>query len=189
MRKERFSESAEGTARKIVPVNGREAALLILLQIWEERAYTAIALNRVLRQTKLEEQDRRFATELVNGSVKAKGTLDFILGQMVNRPLQKLEPVVRYILHLGLYQIFYLDRIPDSAACNESVNLAKKFSHKGTDKFVNGVLRNSVRQKILRMFHCDSVIPDGWYSAGGNSSVKMKPKPCAAGITNRPVCA
>ena len=148
MRKERFSESAEGTARKIVPVNGREAALLILLQIWEERAYTAIALNRVLRQTKLEEQDRRFATELVNGSVKAKGTLDFILGQMVNRPLQKLEPVVRYILHLGLYQIFYLDRIPDSAACNESVNLAKKFSHKGTDKFVNGVLRSSVRQKM-----------------------------------------
>ena len=129
-------------------MNGREAALLILLQIWEESAYTAIALNRVLRQTKLEEQDRRFATELVNGSVKAKGTLDFILGQMVNRPLQKLEPVVRYILHLGLYQIFYLDRIPDSAACNESVNLAKKFSHKGTDKFVNGVLRSSVRQKM-----------------------------------------
>ena len=119
-----------------------------MLQIWEERAYTAIALNRVLRQTKLEEQDRRFATELVNGSVKARGTLDFILGQMVNRPLQKLEPVVRYILHLGLYQIFYLDRIPDSAACNESVNLAKKFSHKGTDKFVNGVLRSSVRQKM-----------------------------------------
>ena len=148
MRKERFSESAEGTAKKIVPVNGREAALLILLQIWEERAYTAIALNRVLRQTKMEEQDRRFATELVNGSVKARGTLDFILGQMVNRPLQKLEPVVHYILHLGLYQIFYLDRIPDSAACNESVNLAKKFSHKGTDKFVNGVLRSSVRQKM-----------------------------------------
>ncbi|MBQ3365731.1 MAG: 16S rRNA (cytosine(967)-C(5))-methyltransferase RsmB [Acidaminococcaceae bacterium] len=131
----------------MVPVNGREAALLILLQIWEERAYTAIALNRVLRQTKLEEPDRRFATELVNGSVKARGTLDFILDQMVNRPLQKLEPVIHYILHLGLYQIFYLDRIPDSAACNESVNLAKKFSHKGTDKFVNGVLRSSVRQK------------------------------------------
>ena len=147
MRKERFAEPAKGTAGKTVPVNGREAALLVLLQIWEERAYTAIALNRVLRQTKLEEQDRRFATELVNGSVKARGTLDFILGQMVNRPIQKLEPAIRYILHLGLYQIFYLDRIPDSAACNESVNLVKKFSHKGADKFVNGVLRSSIRQK------------------------------------------
>lgn len=148
MRRERFSESVQGTAKRIVPANGREAALLVLLQIWEEGAYTAIALNRVLRQAKLEEQDRRFATELVNGAVKARGTLDFILGQMVDRPLQKLEPVIRHILHLGLFQIFYLDRIPDSAACNESVNLSKKFSHKGTDKFVNGVLRNSIRQKV-----------------------------------------
>ena len=147
MRKERFEGSAKGTAGKSIPMNGREAALLVLLQIWEEQAYTAIALNRVLRQAKLEEPDRRFATELVNGSVKAKGTLDFILGRLVDRPLQKLEPVIHYILHLGLYQIFYLDRIPDSAACNESVNLAKKFSHKGTDKFVNGVMRSSVRQK------------------------------------------
>lgn len=149
MRRERFSESVQGTAKRIVPANGREAALLVLLQIWEEGAYTAIALNRVLRQAKLEEQDRRFATELVNGAVKARGTLDFILGQMVDRPLQKLEPVIRHILHLGLFQIFYLDRIPDSAACNESVNLSKKFSHKGTDKFVNGVLRNSIRQKEI----------------------------------------
>ena len=149
MRKERFSKPVKGTAGKTVPVNGREAALLVLLQIWEEQAYTAIALNRVLRKTKLEEPDRRFATELVNGSVKARGTLDFILGQLVNRPLRKLEPAVHYILHLGLYQIFYLDRIPDSAACNESVNLAKKFSHRGTDKFVNGVLRSTLRQKEL----------------------------------------
>ncbi len=161
MRKGRFSEAAKEaakgaatvksgmTVKGTVPVNGREAALQVLLQIWEEGAYTAIALNRVLRQAKLEELDRRFATELVNGAVKAKGTLDFILGQMVDRPLQKLEPVIHYILHLGLYQIFYLDRIPDSAACNESVNLAKKFSHKGTDKFVNGVLRSALRQKEL----------------------------------------
>ena len=130
-----------------VPANGREVALLALLQIWEEGAYTAIALNRILRQVRLEEYDRRFATELVNGAVKAKGALDFVLQQMVRRPLQKLEPAVYCILHLGLYQIFYLERIPDPAACNESVKLAKKFSHKGTDKFVNGVLRGSIRQK------------------------------------------
>ena len=69
-------------------MNGREAALQALLQIWEEGAYTAIALNRVLRQAKLEDADRRFATELVNGAVKARGTLDFILGRMVSRPLR-----------------------------------------------------------------------------------------------------
>ena len=161
MRKEEFARAVKGAvkgthpakgrlpATGAVPVNGREAALQVLLQIWEDGAYAAIALNRILRQAKLHEQDRRFATELVNGAVKAKGTLDFLLEQMVNRPLQTLEPAVRYILHLGLYQIFYLERIPDSAACNESVNLAKKFSHTGTDKFVNGVLRNTVRQKEI----------------------------------------
>lgn len=161
VRKEVFAGAVKGAAkgtapakRRVpvkgpVPANGREAALETLLQVWEEGAYTPIALNRVLRQAKLEEPDRRFATELANGAVKAKGTLDFLLEQMVNRPLQKLEPEVRYILHLGLYQIFYLDRIPVSAACNESVNLAKKYSHKGTDKFVNGVLRNTLRQKEM----------------------------------------
>ena len=161
MRKEKFARAVIGAAKRTapakrrlpvkgsVPANGREAALEALLQVWEEGAYTAIALNRVLRQAKLDEQDRRFATELANGAVKAKGTLDFLLEQMVNRPLQKLEPEVRYILHLGMYQIFYLDRIPVSAACNESVNLAKKYSHKGTDKFVNGVLRNTLRQKEM----------------------------------------
>lgn len=143
----RRASGGTGNGKVASPANGREASLLTLLRIWEEGAYTAIALNRALRQAGLDEQNRRFATELVNGAVKAKGTLDFILGQMTDRPLQKLEPVIRCILHLGLYQIFYLDRIPDSAACNESVNLAKKFSHKGTDKFVNGVLRNTLRKK------------------------------------------
>ena len=129
------------------PLNGREAALHVLMQVWYDKAYTAIALNRVLRQTDLEEQDRRFATELVNGSVKAKGTLDFLIKKLAARPLQKLDPAVYCILQLGLYQIFYMERIPVSAACNESVNLAKNFSRKGTDKFINGVLRNSLRQQ------------------------------------------
>ena len=131
------------------PLNGREAALHVLLQVWFDGAYTAIALNRVLRQAKLGEADRRFATELSNGSVKAKGTLDFLIAQLTDRPLNKLDPVVYCILLLGLYQIFYMERIPVSAACNESVNLAKRFSHKGTDKFVNGVLRNSLRKREL----------------------------------------
>jgi len=129
------------------PLNGREAALHVLLQVWFDGAYTAIALNRVLRRAKLAEPDRRFATELANGSVKAKGTLDFLIGQLTDRPLKMLDPAVYCILLLGLYQIFYMERIPVSAACNESVNLAKRFGRKGTDKFVNGVLRNSLRKR------------------------------------------
>lgn len=142
-----MTEKKGKTSKFKKPANGREAALVTLFQVWEEGGYATLVLQKNLQNAGLEEMDRRFATELVNGAVKAKGTLDFLVQQLVNRPLQKLEPIVRYILHLGLYQIFYLERIPDSAACNESVKLAKKYSHKGSDKFVNGVLRNSVRQK------------------------------------------
>ena len=91
-------------------------------------------------------------TELVYGTVKAKGTVDWILRQNVSRPLGKVSPVILNILRLGVYQIYYLDRIPDSAACNESVKLAKKFGHPGTVKFVNGVLRNVIRNKDKNAF-------------------------------------
>lgn len=129
------------------PVNAREIALQVLYQVWEEGAYAALALHKLFRAVRPEERDRRFATELVNGAIKAKSLLDFLTGQLTGRRPDKLEPIVLYILHLGLYQIFFLDRIPDPAACNEGVKLAKKFSHKGADKFVNGVLRGGVRQK------------------------------------------
>ena len=129
-----MTEKKGKTSKFKKPANGREAALVTLFQVWEEGGYATLVLQKNLQNAGLEEMDRRFATELVNGAVKAKGTLDFLVQQLVNRPLQKLEPIVRYILHLGLYQIFYLERIPDSAACNESVKLAKKYSHKGSDK-------------------------------------------------------
>ena len=70
-------------------------------------------------------------TELVYGTVKTLGTLDWILEHFVSRPLQSLEPETRNILRLGIYQIYFLDRVPVSAAVNESVNLAKKFGHAG----------------------------------------------------------
>lgn len=149
IKKQQYSSKAEPSVRLKFkkPVSGREIALQALLQVWQDGAYAALALHKLFRSVQPEERERRFATELVNGAVKARGTLDFLLRQLIDRPLYKLEPVVLHILHLGLYQIFFLDRIPDSAACNESVNLAKYFSHKGTDKFINGVLRNSIRRK------------------------------------------
>ena len=79
--------------------------------------------------------------------MKAKGTIDWLLQQLVSRPLGKIEPMILNILRLGVFQIYFLERIPASAACNESVNLAKKFGHEGIVKFVNGVLRGAVRSK------------------------------------------
>lgn len=127
--------------------NPRETALLILEQIFLKGAYANLALAQGLRKASLSLLDRKLATELVYGTVKTLGTLDWYLAKVVNRPLRKLDPLVLVILRLGAYQLLYLDRIPVSAACNESVELAKKWVHEGAAKLVNGALRQLARTK------------------------------------------
>ncbi|WP_289049033.1 16S rRNA (cytosine(967)-C(5))-methyltransferase RsmB [uncultured Acidaminococcus sp.] len=127
--------------------NPREAALLILQQIFLKGAYANLAMAQGLRGAPLSALDRKLATELVYGTVKTMGTLDWYLGKVVNRALRKLDPLVLVILRLGAYQILYLDRIPDSAACNESVKLTKKYVYEGAGKLVNGALRQLARTR------------------------------------------
>lgn len=127
-------------------MNARAIALNILNEIYQQKAYANISLSRHFQKYEITEQDRRFITELVYGTVKSGDTLLWILKKFVNRPLNKIEPTVINILRLGIYQIVFMDKVPASAACNEAVNLAKKFSNQGSAKFVNGVLRNLIRQ-------------------------------------------
>lgn len=126
--------------------NARLTAVQVISSVFSDGAYANIALSKALGKQKHNEQDRRFVTELVYGTVKAKGTIDWLLGQLVSRPLGKIDPMILNILRLGVFQIYFLERIPASAACNESVNLAKKFGHTGSVKFVNGVLAASGAQ-------------------------------------------
>lgn len=125
----------------------RQTALDIICSVIDGGAYANIALNKALRSKTCDDRDRRFITELVYGTVKAKGTLDWLLSQLSSRPLNKIDKVVLNILRMGLYQLFYLDKVPASAACNESTELAKAAGHLGTAKFVNGILRSAVRSK------------------------------------------
>ena len=124
----------------------REAAVKIINEVHEKGAYANVALVQELRRQELSDVDRRFVTELVYGTVKAGATLDWILRRYVNRPVKKIPPMIADILRLGLYQLFFMDRIPASAACNEAVELAKRYGHPGTVKFVNAVLRTAVRE-------------------------------------------
>lgn len=124
----------------------RDVAVRVMNEVHEEGAYANVALVQALRRERLSDQDRRFVTELVYGAVKAGETLDWILRRYMNRPLKKVTPMIREVLRLGIYQIFYLDKVPVSAACNTAVDLAKKYSHPGTVKFVNAVLRAAVRE-------------------------------------------
>lgn len=125
----------------------REAALQVLLDVDKREAYANLALGAVLGKYQPEKLDRSFTTELVYGTLRARNTLDWALGNYLRRPISGLTPVVRNILRLGAYQLLYMDRVPDSAAVNESANLARRHGHAGIVKFVNGVLRNLARGK------------------------------------------
>lgn len=126
-------------------MSAREVALKVINQVLNERAYANIALAREINRNRLSDQDRRFVTEIVYGTVKAGETIDWIIGHYITRPLHKVPPVIRNILRMGVYQLFFLSKVPASAACNQAVELAKKYGHAGTVKFVNGVLRSAAR--------------------------------------------
>lgn len=132
--------------------DARLIALTIINSVFTEGAYANIALGKVLSNALLTDIDRRFVTELVYGTIKAKGTIDWIISKNITRSLHKVSPIILNILRLGVYQLYFLTKIPVSAACNEAVNLTKKFGHEGTVKFVNAVLRNIIRNKERFVF-------------------------------------
>ncbi|MBS3970437.1 MAG: 16S rRNA (cytosine(967)-C(5))-methyltransferase RsmB [Clostridia bacterium] len=121
----------------------RDAALKAVFEVLEKGAYTNIAINNLLKETNFSPLERRFITEIVYGTVKNKNTLEWIRDRFVSK--KKIEPWINYIILTGIYQLIYLDKVPVSAACNESVSLAKKYGNPGSVKFVNGVLRNIAR--------------------------------------------
>jgi len=128
-------------------IKPRALALQLLNKIFLDGAYANIALAQVLAEVTLSDQDRRFLTELVYGTVKAKGTLDWYIAKVANKGMKKIDGPVLNALRLGAFQIFYLDKVPASAACNETVELVKGFGHAGMVNFTNGVMRALARDK------------------------------------------
>jgi 16S rRNA (cytosine967-C5)-methyltransferase len=125
--------------------NPRQLAFLALRDIHQRGAFTDIALDRVLRTVQLKSADRGLVTELVYGSVRRSRTLDTLIDQLGKKKAHQQPPDLRTILHLGLYQLRYQQRIPPSAAVNTTVELAKENGFKGLAGFVNGLLRQYQR--------------------------------------------
>ena len=129
-------------------MGARETALDALIACRKDGAWSNGALKEFISRDRLDPRDAGLATRLCYGVIQNRGKLDFYLQQLLKGKLKDLQPVVRDILHLGLYQIYELDKIPDSAAVNESVRLAKQYSkNPKAASLVNGVLRNAVRTK------------------------------------------
>jgi 16S rRNA (cytosine967-C5)-methyltransferase len=125
--------------------NPRQIAFLALRDVHRKGAFADVALDRLLRQADLSATDRRLVTELVYGSVRRQRSLDALIDHLGKKKAQQQPPDLRTILHLGLYQLRYQDRIPVSAAVNTTVQLAKENGFSGLSGFVNGLLRQYIR--------------------------------------------
>ena len=122
-------------------ITARQAAFLILLKIEKDKAYSNIALDSAVRAYSLDSTDCAFISRLVYGVTERKITLDYIFSKFLKQPIKKLKPEVLVILRLGTYQLLYMDKIPVSAAVNESVLLAKNNKCEFASGMVNAVLR------------------------------------------------
>ena len=138
----------------------REIALKTLYKIDKEEAYSNIALNEIIKENrnKIDDRDIGFISELVYGVTTWRLTLDEIIKKYSNIRLKKISCWIINILRMGIYQIIFLDKIPKSAAVNESVNLAKRYGHKSSSNFVNAILRKVTKKAYQDFFDIENDI-------------------------------
>src|SRR3990172_6873074 len=119
----------------------REAIFTILHRVESGKAFANVLLHRVLTRDPYSAADQALITEVVFGTLRRQGRLDYALQAAVARPLASLPAAIRAILRAGLYQMWFLDRVPNAVAVHEAVEGAKRHGHPGTVKLVNAVLR------------------------------------------------
>ncbi len=128
-------------------IESREVALEVLNRVLMDGSYSNIILGKLLNKYELSNKDRALTTEIVYGTIKYKYTIDKILSYFIKKDLKALDKEVLNILRLTIYQVKYLDKVPEFAAVNEAVKITKKKNGIGASKFVNGVIRNYLRNK------------------------------------------
>lgn len=128
-------------------VNERQVVLDMLLSLREGKLSHTILKDTLDSYLYLDKSSRGFITRLYEGSIEKRLYLDFIIDGYSKTPVKKMKPIIMLLLEMAVYQLFFMDRVPDSAAINEAVKLAKKRGLTGLSGFVNGVLRNIARNK------------------------------------------
>lgn len=136
----------------------REVALKVLYNIEVNKAYSNITLDEEINKNMkiLDNRDIGFISELTYGVITWKLTIDEIIKKYSNLRLKKISPWILNILRMGIYQIVFLNKVPKSAAVNESVNLAKRYGHKGSSNFVNAILRKVSKNDYEEMFKIEN---------------------------------
>ena len=156
-----YGKRPSGPRKPAVPAQpgARRLALKVLLDVHENGAYAALSLNKNLPRD-LKPEERRLTTQLVYGTLENEEKIDYALNQLTEYPAR--DAVTRDALRLGVYQILFLERVPDSAAVDESVKLVKTMGMETSAGFVNAVLRNLIRGKDELSWPDKEKDPEEW---------------------------
>ncbi len=128
--------------------NGRELSLDVLMEVMEHGSFSHIVIRQTLKKYQyLEKQERSFITRLSEGTIENCIYIDYVINLFSNTKVKKMKPLIRNLLRISVYQILFMNSVPDSAACNEAVKIAIKRGFGPLKGFVNGVLRNIAREK------------------------------------------
>lgn len=134
-------------------INERKLAVSVLMKIENSGAYSNLTLANDFKDKDITKEEKAFVSALVYGVLDRKITLDYVLSKFIKTPIKKTAPFTLCVLRTALYQIMFMDKIPESAAVNEAVKLIKKSKENRNASFVNAVLRSFLR--------ADSLMPDG----------------------------
>lgn len=134
--------------QQMAAVNLRSLALDGLLLVEKEDTYSHLVLRQLLdKHDYLQQQEKAFLTRLFEGTLEQQIRLDYVINAYAKTPVKKMKPLIRVLLRMSVYQILFMDAVPDSAACNEAVKLAEKRKFFPLKGFINGILRTIVRKK------------------------------------------
>jgi len=164
------------------------AALEVLTNVFERGAYSNLSADAVLRKARLDPRDRAFASALVYGTVSRVLSIDPILSDVSNLPLARMEPGIRNILRMGVWQLMFSRSVPPHAACSASVELAKAVSNKGAAGMVNGIMRRIAAhppEKTAWNFEMKHALP-AWLADRLQAWYGMEVAESIAGASNEP---
>ena len=128
-------------------VNEREAVLDMFLSLNSGKPSHIVLKDTLDSYMYLNKTSRSFITRLYEGTIEKKIYIDFVINSFSKTPIRKMKPIIKILVEISVYQIFFMDRVPESAAINEAVKLSKKRGLAGLSGFVNGLLRNIARNK------------------------------------------
>lgn len=129
-------------------MNSREIVLDILLELSKGNEYSNILIAAVLEKYDyLDSREKAFIKRVSEGTIERRIQIDYVLDQYSKVPVKKMKPLIRELLRLSVYQLLFMEHIPDAAVCNEAVKLAKKRKFQALQGYVNGVLRSIAKGK------------------------------------------